>query len=197
MDTRPQSFSSTATPPATGASNAYRILVRRLGRLGRLLLVGLALTVLPQCSEEGPPENSRKGKLEWLIKKQFGDRLKKIEVMKMSSGKGYSVYAEFLAEEGFSDSGTFSNIVSDMRLAFATLFQSGVSIHPRAKFAAWLPAQDKYGNRGELCVYSAVLEAEDAKKIRWEVANQLDFTKIWNASFVDREFLMKAGALNP
>ncbi len=138
-----------------------------------------------------PPDRVRE-----MMAEVFGDKLKDVSVTEAVSDdngnliegqKTFCVLVTFDAAELWSDESMGQDIESKMAKAYKALYTSNIDII-EACMIAHAQLRDKYGNTNDGVVYKTILDQKTARKINWENADDLDFSRIWHTERKHRGF---------
>ncbi len=127
-----------------------------------------------------------KSRIEKTMNDLFGRTLKKVKVTPHVDG-GYLVQVEF-KESVITPGWAREAIEYEMQQAYEKLYAASDLEIRRASVAAVVGFHDKFGNESEDIAYKTVLDADVAKKINWENISSVNFTEVWQTTYLAPEF---------
>lgn len=139
-----------------------------------------------------PPEEATKQQVSEMMKAEFGDDLKEVEVIPQVQG-GYYVRVAYNQRLGsvVNMKAKKDNIDRAMSKAYEKLYTSGIPIR-RAAISVFTTFTDKFGKESQDAFYQTELDEATAKQIRWDRRDHLDFTELWRITFILPDFERRA-----
>ena len=127
--------------------------------------------------------------IETAMKTAFGTDLRTVKVVPASEIEkdSYVVFVSFNATRGNTAAETRTVVQIQMMQGYEALYRMRPWKLAGATLSAHLPKLDNYGRAKDSVVYRTTLIGVEARKIVWENAEQLDFTKLWSTDKFDAE----------
>lgn len=137
-----------------------------------------------------PRKRTAKQTIEDLMKSQFGDRLRKVEVDSYPNPNGVVnnfVKVEFNNSLRMTMRATKGYMEGDMQDAYKAIFTSGFKI-VEAGMESYGEGTDQYGNKSRSPVYRTMLRGEVASKINWDNHRAAKWDNLWELGFLHQQY---------
>ena len=140
--------------------------------------------------------------LEQLVRDQFGEKLKSVEVRRLSldvngdlvldeAMRAWAVDVQFRAESNLTNRLTKRSIERDMMDYFHNIFTSEMPIR-MAIIEAYMILMDQFGNEEENIVYGTTIWNNSASKMNWRNRHLINPGDVWEVHFMNNAFRIEA-----